>query len=57
MEVVAEGVETVQQLEYLRENNCRVVQGFLFDKPLPKEQFEDKINRGSYSEELTGIKR
>ena len=57
MEVVAEGVETVQQLEYLRENNCRVVQGFLFDKPLPKEQFEDKIHRGSYSEELAGIKR
>lgn len=57
MEVVAEGVETMQQLEYLRENNCRVVQGFLFDKPLPKEQFEDKIHRGSYSEELAGIKR
>ena len=57
MEVVAEGVETVQQLEYLRDNNCRVVQGFLFDKPLPKEQFEDKIHKGNYAEELADFKR
>lgn len=51
MEVVAEGVETMQQLEYLRENNCRVVQGFLFDKPMPKEEFEHKINAGNYAED------
>ncbi len=54
MEVVAEGVETIQQLEYLRENNCRIVQGFLFDRPLPKEQFEQKINAGNYLEEEFG---
>ena len=51
MEVVVEGVETMQQLEYLRENNCRIVQGFLFDKPMPKEQFERKISTGNYKEE------
>lgn len=33
MEVIAEGVETVGQLEVLRELNCDVVQGFLFGKP------------------------
>ncbi len=57
MEVVAEGVETVQQLEYLRENNCRVVQGFLFDKPMPKEQFENKIHMGNYSQELAEVNK
>ena len=36
---VAEGVETVEQLEFLRRNGCRVVQGFLFSKPLPAAAF------------------
>ena len=34
MEVVAEGIETVQQLSQLRELSCRFGQGFLFSKPL-----------------------
>ncbi|AHG88303.1 diguanylate cyclase [Gemmatirosa kalamazoonensis] len=32
--VVAEGVETVEQLEYLAERSCDVVQGFLFGRPM-----------------------
>ena len=35
MTVVAEGVETEQQLEFLRENHCDIVQGYLFTRPLP----------------------
>lgn len=34
LEVVAEGMETVEQLRYLERANCRNVQGFLFGKPL-----------------------
>jgi len=34
VEVVAEGVETINQLEFLREHRCDQVQGFLFSKPL-----------------------
>jgi len=49
MEVVAEGVETMEQMEYLKENRCHIVQGFLFDKPMPKEQFESRLRIGSYS--------
>ncbi|MFJ5762988.1 EAL domain-containing protein [Neobacillus sp. NPDC093182] len=30
MEVVAEGIETLEELEFLRENQCHKVQGFLF---------------------------
>ena len=37
--VVAEGVETQAQLEYLRTRGCDECQGYLFSKPLPAAQF------------------
>jgi len=43
MNVVAKGVETNDQLEFLKEANCQVAQGFLFDKPMPKERFEFRL--------------
>jgi len=39
MAVVAEGVETQQQLEFLREGGCDSVQGYLFTRPLPPKEF------------------
>ncbi len=36
---VAEGVETRQQLGFLRTCSCKVIQGFLFAKPMPAEDF------------------
>lgn len=39
LNVVAEGVETEQQLEYLRTLDCEVIQGFYFSKPLNSEAF------------------
>jgi len=39
MELVAEGVETREQLDYLFEKKCGIIQGFLFSKPLPVEEF------------------
>jgi len=41
--VVAEGVETREQLESLTELECDVVQGFLFSKALPTEDFEELL--------------
>ncbi|MCP4595867.1 EAL domain-containing protein [Neptuniibacter sp.] len=35
LKVVAEGVETVEQMQYLRSIGCEIIQGFLYAKPMP----------------------
>jgi diguanylate cyclase (GGDEF)-like protein/PAS domain S-box-containing protein len=40
LDVIAEGVETMQQFEYLSEKGSDAVQGFLFSKPLPNDSFK-----------------
>ena len=40
LEVIAEGVETEQQREYLLSAGCRHFQGYLFGKPMPIDQFD-----------------
>ncbi|HSI65785.1 MAG TPA: EAL domain-containing protein [Planococcus sp. (in: firmicutes)] len=41
-ELVAEGVERAEEAEFLLANNCNVVQGYLYDKPLTVSDFEAK---------------
>lgn len=43
LEVVAEGVETAAQLDFLRRNECDQTQGFLFSKPLPGGELSDLL--------------
>lgn len=43
--LVAEGVETEAQLDYLRARGCDLVQGYLFSKPLPAEQVMEFIRQ------------
>lgn len=50
--VITEGVEEISQKEFLHRLGCDRIQGFLYDKPLPKDQFERRLKTGYY--ELTG---
>ena len=44
IECIAEGVETVQQMLLLKENGCYFIQGYYFDRPLPVEEFEERLD-------------
>ena len=46
LKVVAEGVETEAELEFLRQNNCDEIQGFLFSRPLSARDFGDLLVNG-----------
>ena len=45
LRVVAEGIETVEQLERLRELGCQLGQGFLFSRPVPPEDARAMLGR------------
>jgi diguanylate cyclase (GGDEF)-like protein/PAS domain S-box-containing protein len=46
MGIVAEGVEHEEQLQYLREQGCVFIQGFLFSKPVPFEELPELLEKG-----------
>ena len=45
MNVIAEGVETVEQRDFLETYGCQAYQGNLFSRPLPLEKFEEFVKR------------
>ena len=49
LECIVEGVETPAQLKTLKDNHCEQAQGFLFDRPLPVEEFEKRLDMQRYS--------
>lgn len=42
-EVIAEGVENEIQINFLKDINCAMVQGFIYDKPMPRHEFEERL--------------
>lgn len=44
LKVVAEGVETKEELEFLKELGCEIIQGYYFSKPITLNQFKTKLS-------------
>lgn len=55
MEVLAEGVETAEQLSFLRDVGCDVIQGYYFSRPLPEEQFLKLVDQWNKTETVPGL--
>ena len=49
MRTLTEGVETDEEKEFLKEIGCERLQGYLFGKPMPKEELAAKIADGTYT--------
>lgn len=52
LKVIAEGVETQEQLEVLDSIECDELQGYLFSRPMTKEQLEDGLRSGNFDPAL-----
>ena len=51
--VIAEGVETIGQLEFLKNNNCHAYQGYLFSKAVPLDEFIQLLKSKEYLAKFT----
>ena len=49
LKIVAEGVENKNQISFLRDHGCNIVQGDYYSKPLPAEEFGELLKKGEIS--------
>ncbi len=57
MQVVAEGVETAEQVERLKALGCSFAQGFYFSRPVPAEQAGELVRQQADAGSLSGLPR
>jgi diguanylate cyclase (GGDEF)-like protein/PAS domain S-box-containing protein len=55
LQVIAEGVETVAQAQFLLSERCEEAQGFLYAKPLPAADFETYLRTARIAADITGV--
>ena len=48
MQVIAEGIETVEQLRFLTDEGCNAMQGYLIGKPQPIERYAKEVGRSPW---------
>lgn len=56
MPVIAEGVETIKQADFLRSIGCDFVQGYLYSKPLPEEEYEAILEDSTIGETMPQLR-
>lgn len=49
IKVICEGVETKEQVNFLKNISCEVAQGYYYDKPIPAGDFDEKFKSGQYN--------
>ncbi|AFY71150.1 response regulator receiver modulated diguanylate cyclase/phosphodiesterase [Thalassoporum mexicanum PCC 7367] len=50
LHVIAEGVETMPELNILKQNSCNAIQGYIFSRPVPAEEFRRLLHAGKCME-------
>lgn len=55
MDILAEGVETQEQVQFLREVGCDYIQGYYYSKPLQEQTFLDNVARWHESGDDCGL--
>lgn len=48
LSVIAEGVENAEQKEFLAQNRCDFIQGYYYSKPIPSDEMEEVLKKGSF---------
>jgi sensor c-di-GMP phosphodiesterase-like protein len=56
LRVVAEGVETFEELDFLHAHHCEEAQGYYFSRPVPAEQFAKLLELGISTEARASLR-
>ena len=54
--VIAEGVETIEQADFLKSIGCEYIQGYFYSRPLPENQYVDILTASALGEKTTQVK-
>jgi len=55
MDIVAEGVETIENLDFLKAQGCDMVQGYLISRPIPAEQLTAMLTQEAHNDTLRNL--